>query len=214
MKEKNEVPERNSALEDKLTVAEVDSDLAQDGDKVKYHKALNDYRISVEKMRDMSINLFEKQLVYVAGGSLVGSAYIIDRFLKGVQVDFNWVLLSWFLWGLAIVINMLSHNRAMVLYNRTLGDIVEDNYDVERANSRAKEVGCINYVTIGCYFIGVVFFMIFVWINRSEFNRQISKDGSAIELLDHYSGSVKNKMDSLMFKIHSLEVEFLESKKL
>lgn len=172
-------------------------------DEPSYKEKLKDYSTSLEKMRDLSTNLFEKQFIYVAGGSIAASVWVIDKFLSGVQNGFIWVLLSWMAWGGPIVVNLLSHARAMVLYNRTLGEIVMDNYDKIKADKRGNTIERFNHLSLIFYFCGILCFGIFCSKSWKDFNKPKTSESYKIEIIDHNKDKIENKLDSLIKKIHS-----------
>ncbi|UAY55716.1 hypothetical protein [Arachidicoccus terrestris] len=175
-----------------------------------YKEKLKDYSISLEKMRDFSTDLFEKQLIYVAGGSIAASVWVIDKFLSGVQDGFIWVLLSWMAWGGTIVVNLLSHARAMMLYNRTLGEIVSENYDKIKADKRGEVIERFNHISLIFYFCGIISFGIFCSKSWKDFNRPKTSENNKIEIIDYNKNKIENKLDSLIKEIHSSKLLIMQ----
>lgn len=173
-----------------------------------FKEKLQEYKVTLEKMRDLSADLFEKQLIYISGGSLAGSVIVIDKFLNGVQNGFILVLVSWLFWGATIVINLLSHSKARTLYNRTIGEIIMDEYEKEKADERAMIVEYYNKASTYSYVIGVICFLIFFLMNMKQLNKPTLSQNNKIEIIGNQK--LEKKLDSLIQQINSSKLLIMD----
>jgi hypothetical protein len=127
-----------------------------------------------EKYRDELITLlhksqdaFEKQLSYISAGSLALSIGFIKDVVTNISAaNCKWLLVGgWILLGITLLLNCISHIRAADLHSRTIDEINHKRYDEKRISKRYKEVGYLNWVTVGTMVFGIIAIIIFVSIN-------------------------------------------------
>lgn len=137
-----------------------------------YKQELGIYKTELKQVITKSNELFEKQLVYVAAGTIAVSAYIAEKFLKDVPNQFNLLLFCWASCGLAIILNMISHYINMIILPKTLDELSKDNFNENNANDRRRCSNIINFATILLYGIGLLFFTTYITLNFENMNRE------------------------------------------
>ncbi len=128
---------------------------------------LEKYRDELIELLHKSQDSFEKQLSYISAGSLALSIGFIKDVVKDIaNADYRWLLnTGWILLGLTLLINCISHIRAADLHNKTIRDINNENYNDTLTAKRYKEVGWVNWLTVGTMVLGIASIIFFVTIN-------------------------------------------------
>ncbi|GEM_PF-3077204 len=140
----------------------------------KYVKYLDAYRTEIGKVIEKSNDMFEKQLIYVAAGTLAASVLIVEKFLPDIRNDFNYLLLSWAFCGAAIVLNMVSHYFNMVVLPNTIKELHSaegTGFNPDNANKRRSITKYLNGFTLAIYFAGLGFFVTYVVNNMENMNK-------------------------------------------
>jgi len=130
-------------------------------------KHIEKYREELITLLHKSQDAFEKQLTYISAGSLALSIGFIKDIVKNIaDADCKWLLnTGWGLLGFTLLVNCISHIRAADLHNKTIRDINNGKYDDMEVSNRYKEVGWVNWVTVGTLVLGLIAIIIFVSIN-------------------------------------------------
>jgi hypothetical protein len=128
---------------------------------------LDAYKLELLKLYEKSNDLFEKQLSYIAAGSLGLSMIIIDKVLKDIySTRFKGCLVaSWILFGATLILNLYSQPFAAKKYYKTIEEINSGQYDQTKANLRSKSVRNLNLFCLCTLLIGIVSFIIYVSVN-------------------------------------------------
>lgn len=110
---------------------------------------------------------FEKQLSYISAGSLVLSMAFIKDIVKNIaNSEYRGLLIcGWFLLGITLIINCISHIRAVDLHNKTIREINNDKYDNIKVSRRYREITCVNWLTVITLALGICLIIIFSSIN-------------------------------------------------
>jgi hypothetical protein len=142
-----------------------------------YRKNIEAYKAEVAKVIEKSNDMFEKQLIYVAAGTIAASVFIVEKFLPNIRAGFIFLLLCWACCGVAIIVNMLSHYINMLILPKTLEELNNaetSEFDPAKADKRRKITKIINGVTLFIYVIGLGFFVTYIIINIDNMNNDKS----------------------------------------
>jgi hypothetical protein len=128
---------------------------------------LQQYKEELVDLLHKSQDAFERQLSYISAGSLALSIGFIKDIIHNIDVaEYKWLLnAGWALLGMTLLINCISHIRAADLHNRTIADINNSLYDQDVVTQRYKEIGYINWGTVGTLIAGIASIIIFLSIN-------------------------------------------------
>ncbi|MBS1521578.1 MAG: hypothetical protein JST50_11310 [Bacteroidetes bacterium] len=128
---------------------------------------LEDYKIELLKVYEKSQDSFEKQLSYISAGGLGLSMIFIEKIVKNVGLsNCKWLLaLSWILLGSTLVINLISHSVSAKSTYKTLTDIEENNFDIEKVKRRIRSINILNNCSIFTLLMGILLLIVFVTIN-------------------------------------------------
>jgi len=92
-----------------------------------------------------------------------------------------------------MVINLFSHSKARNLYNHTLGEIIMEKYDKEKADKRAIIVERYNKSSLYSYLIGVICFLIFFLTNLTQLNKPKASENNKIQIIENQI--IEKKLD-------------------
>jgi quinol-cytochrome oxidoreductase complex cytochrome b subunit len=128
---------------------------------------LKDYKAELIKVLEKSQEGFEKQLSYISAGALGLSMIFIEKVVKNINhANFKWLLAgSWFLLGLTLTANLISHLISARNMYKTLEDIENDKYEPEKVRRRTNNINKLNYATVVSLLFGILFLILFVTIN-------------------------------------------------
>lgn len=114
-----------------------------------------------------SQDAFEQQLSYISAGCLALSVGFIKDIIKDLQnADWKWALnIGWFFLAFTLLINLISHIRAADLHNKTISEINGGTYEPKVVTRRYKEIGYVNWISVGTLIIGISLIIIFVTKN-------------------------------------------------
>ena len=77
-------------------------------------KESDDYFKYLEERRDFSEEIFEKMVVYVAGGGLVLTIGFVKDIVNLETVEFlNYLFATWILFAMTLLLNLISHRTAI-----------------------------------------------------------------------------------------------------
>jgi hypothetical protein len=136
-----------------------------------YKLEIKEYKTYLDKVIEKASDLFEKQLIYVAAGTIAGSVYIVEKFLAGTQ-HLLWLLL--FVWGLCggtILVNLLSHYFSMKWNTNTKNEINQNLDYKAKEPHRIKNIDRLNVASLIMYFLGLVAFIFYIGLNIKDMNK-------------------------------------------
>lgn len=130
-------------------------------------KSLVDFRENSETTLTKSQDDFEKQLVYISGGALTVSMFLIEKVVKDLsRADCKWVLITcWTMLGFTLVVNLLSHFLCINFNYKTIEEIDADNYNPAKARRRNGIIKVVNVSTFITLILGIILLIIFTSIN-------------------------------------------------
>ena len=130
-------------------------------------KQIKEYEKELRTLIDKSNEYFEKQLSYISAGALGLSMIIVEKLVKDLGgAKCKWILfLSWSLLALSLISNLVSHVFTSSKHNKTLKEIVNDEYDYTKAKKRNGEIIVWNIFSIIFLLSGIVFQIIFLTYN-------------------------------------------------
>lgn len=110
---------------------------------------------------------FEKQLVYISGGALTVSMFLIEKVVKDLpHAKCKWILITcWTMLGFTLVVNLLSHFLCINFNYKTIEEIDADNYNPVKARRRNRVIKAINVSTFITLVLGIILLIIFTSIN-------------------------------------------------
>lgn len=116
-----------------------------------------------------SLNLFEKNLVYLSAGSLALSIGFVENRTSGIPPICNWlIILSWLLLATALLLNLASHlisaaNSGATLDGLDSGDSEQDLYlEVTRRNKKMRRINWCTFILFG---LGILFSVVYCSLN-------------------------------------------------
>jgi hypothetical protein len=129
--------------------------------------SLKEYSTELKTIIQKSHDSFEKQLNYISAGALGISILFIEKVVKDISsTQCNWLLkLSWGLFTLTLISNLLSHIFTATKHNQTLSEIYSDNYEPQKAIDRNRAIKNWNIVSVALLFCGIISQIIFISIN-------------------------------------------------
>ncbi|MCW3074270.1 MAG: hypothetical protein JWP69_1339 [Flaviaesturariibacter sp.] len=128
---------------------------------------LIEYQSHLKELVNKSQESFEKQLSYISAGSLS----ISMGFIKNVVGELSkskyegFIIGSWSLMGVTLLINLLSHVFTSNCHNKTIEEIGDGQYDYINALCRHNDIKKLNYVSIATLILGIAFLLIFISLN-------------------------------------------------
>jgi len=141
-------------------------------------------REALDNVKQKSYGFYERNITYIAAGTLVLSLTFIEKIVELNKSYVIWTLIvCWSILALTLLVNLLSHQISCLFHDKTINDF--DNKDPEisrKIKSRNKIIGMMNWVATFGLIIGIIFLIIFCSINSIKMandNRLLDKtDGS------------------------------------
>ncbi|MFA6059611.1 MAG: hypothetical protein WC756_15500 [Taibaiella sp.] len=139
-------------------------------------KAEYDLLVKTEKQHyhgliEKSSDYFEKQVIYVAAGTLTAMVFILDKFFKNSDINYNLIFYSWAFCGGTIVINLVSHFAAVHVFKHIHRKLPAKTKQEEKIlNRKLKFSLYFNLVSLISYFIGIIVFFVFIKQNINYLN--------------------------------------------
>lgn len=130
-------------------------------------KQLADFRAHSEATLNKSQDDFEKQLVYISGGALAVSMFLMEKVVKDLaKAECKWLLIAcWATLGFTLIVNLLSHFLCVQFNYKTIEEIDADTYNFSKARTRNRIVKIINAATLVTLISGIILLIIFTSIN-------------------------------------------------
>ena len=128
---------------------------------------LKEYKREVEKYYEKSQESFEKQLSFVSAGSLGFSMFFVEKIVEVFNKSHCKliIIISWFLLGGTLIVNLISHLLSSRNNYKTLKEIQSNKYDFVKTTNRIKVINWLNWITIGSLLLGILLFIIYVLLN-------------------------------------------------
>jgi len=128
-----------------------------------------EYRDELITTLHKSQDTFEKQLSYIAAGSLALSIGFIKDIVNIGIADYKGLLVTgWVLLGITLLANCISHIRAADLHSKTINEINYNKDDPNRTARRYREISCWNWGTVVTLVGGIGMIIFFVSININK----------------------------------------------
>ena len=137
-------------------------------------------RESLDKLKQISEGLYEKNITYIAAGTLVLSLTFIEKIVTLNGAYSIWLLIAcWSILIFTLLANLISHQLSSLYTEKTIYDLdKEDPKILEKIKSRNKKIRGINWGTTFGLTIGIIFLIIFCSINSIKMandNRVLDK---------------------------------------
>lgn len=125
------------------------------------------FRKNSETTLTKSQDDFEKQLVYISGGALTVSMFLIEKVVKDLpHASCKWVLIAcWTMLGFTLIVSLLSHFLCINFNYKTIEEIDADTYNPFKARQRNRIIKTINVSTFITLVLGIILLIIFTSIN-------------------------------------------------
>jgi hypothetical protein len=128
---------------------------------------LKEYKLELQKVYEKSQDAFEKQLSFISAGALGFSMLFVEKAINNFEVSKNkWlIIVSWFLFGLTLIVNLYSHHLSARNTFKTIAEINNDSYEPKKVEDRIFWVNLFNKITIAMLCLGIGLFIIYVLKN-------------------------------------------------
>lgn len=145
----------------------MNKEISVDNVKEKTNDPLHLYRNELNIVFHKNQEAFEKQLSFIAAGSLTLSVGFIHDIVKNFEKSSNKVLIGigWTLLVLTLLVNLISHMIAARNANTGIGEINLNKYDPLKIEVRNKRVVRMNWVSVILMIIGISLIILFIIIN-------------------------------------------------
>lgn len=129
--------------------------------------SLKEYVTELKTTIQKSHDSFERQLNYISAGALGLSILFIEKVVKDISsTQCKWLLkISWGLFTLTLISNLLSHVFTSTKHNKTLVEIYSDKYEPQKAIARNREIRFWNIVSVTFLICGIISQIIFISLN-------------------------------------------------
>ena len=125
---------------------------------------MSDYNNSLDKTRSYCIEQFDKNIVFIASGSLgISFAFIKDIVNLSKATHINLLIYSWYIFSGVIFLSLLGHYISMQGHNWALANanLNDDDYN-EGIKRRNLPIKILNIAMIIAIFIGALLLINFV----------------------------------------------------
>ncbi|GAB4093560.1 hypothetical protein [Flaviaesturariibacter terrae] len=134
---------------------------------------VSEFRDSLLRTNEKTQETFEKQLSYLAAGTIGLSLVVLKDIipLSGarclVMLSFSWLALT-----ACLLVNLFSHRVSYKSHYKTITEIQDGDYDSDRAINRNRVVDIYNRSTVWLLFLGILLFLVFTIINVSVMSKE------------------------------------------
>lgn len=137
-------------------------------------------RKALEDAKQKSNEFYEKNILYIAAGTLVLSLTFIEKIITLSKSFAVWTLIvSWMFLALTLLVNLLSHHISTLSHDKAIS--YHDQNDpkiLDKIESDNKIIRGMNWFTTFGLMIGIIFLIIFCSINTLKMtndNRSFNK---------------------------------------
>lgn len=150
----------------------LDGDVSIEEQRKKYEEGKAQVKIFGNELKELfykSQDSFEKQLSYISAGALALSVGFIKDIVHPIkESNYKWLLISgWALLIFTLLLNLVSHMLAgkYAKMGAKETEDIENTYNPEKINNRAKRMDRINWTTVGLLAGGIILIVIYITFN-------------------------------------------------